>query len=335
MVRLYLLRFSRLRGGCKMVYLVLISAFLTIFFGFLGIYTLVFSKRLTVAERLDLYTKDDDMIIEDPVSSKEFLLGIIRSVSNGLSRKTYLEDVRKKLLQAYVFMRPEEFVGMSILVGSGIGLLLYLITKMWLVGIVGLLIGFKIPDIIISSIKKKRMRQLNTQLPDALTIVSNGLRAGFSFTQAMNVAATEMDSPLRDEFLKIIRDNSIGKTLDEALMDFSERTDDDDIDMFVTALIIQRKVGGNLAEILDTIAATIRDRARIRGEVKTLTAQGKISAIVITLLPIGVAIFLFFVNPEYLMELFTNKVGLFMVAGAVFMQILGGFLMLKIADIEI
>ena len=318
-----------------MVYLVLISAFFTIFFIFMGIYTLVFSKRLTVAERLDIYTKDADMIVEDPISLKEFLLSIIRSVSNILSRKTYLEGVRKKLLQAYVLMRPEEFVGMSILIGISIGLLLFLLSKMWLIGIIGLIFGFKLPDIIVGSVKKKRMKQLNGQLPDALTIVSNGLRAGFSFTQAMNVAATEMDSPLRDEFLKIIRDNSIGKALDEALMDFSERTDDDDIDMFVTALIIQRKVGGNLAEILDTIAATIRDRARIRGEVKTLTAQGKISAIVITMLPVGIAIFLLFVNPEYIMELFTNRVGLFMVAGAVFMQIVGGFLMLKIADIEI
>lgn len=318
-----------------MVYLVLISAFLTILFIFLGIYSVVFSKRLSIAERLDIYTKDSDMVIEEPLSLKEFFLGIIRSVSNGLSRKTYLEEVRKKLLQAYVFMRPEEFVGMSILVGLVIGLLLYALSGMWLVGVIGLIIGFKLPDIIVGSIKKKRMKQLNAQLPDALTIVSNGLRAGFSFTQAMNVAATEMDSPIRDEFLKIIRDNSIGKTLDDALMDFSERTDDDDIDMFVTALIIQRKVGGNLAEILDTIAATIRDRARIRGEVKTLTAQGKISAIVITMLPIGIAVFLLFVNPEYIMELFTNRVGIFMVAGAVLMQIVGGFLMLKIADIEI
>lgn len=318
-----------------MVYLVLISAFLTILFVFLGVYSIVFSKRLSVAERLDLYTKDSDMVIEEPLSLKEFFLSIIRSISNGLSRKTYLEDVRKKLLQAYVFMRPEEFVGMSILVGLVIGLLLYALSGMWLVGIIGLIIGFKLPDIIVGSIKKKRMKQLNAQLPDALTIVSNGLRAGFSFTQAMNVAATEMDSPIRDEFLKIIRDNSIGKTLDDALMDFSERTDDDDIDMFVTALIIQRKVGGNLAEILDTIAATIRDRARIRGEVKTLTAQGKISAIVITLLPIGIAVFLLFVNPEYIMELFTSRIGIFLVAGAVLMQIVGGFLMLKIADIEI
>src|SRR5690606_36560210 len=101
-------------------------------------------------------------------------------------------------------MRPEEFVGMSILAGLLLGMLLYAISGMWLVGIIGLIIGFKLPDIIVGSIKKKRMKQLNTQLPDALTIVSNGLRAGFSFTQAMNVAATEMDSPIRDEFLKII-----------------------------------------------------------------------------------------------------------------------------------
>lgn len=318
-----------------MVYLLLFSAFLSILFIILGLYVIFFSKRLSVAERLDLYTKDTDVIIEEPLSLKEFLLSIIRSVSNGLSRKTYLDKVRKKLLQAYVFIRPEEFIGMSILVGAGIGLLLFAASGMWFLGVIGLLIGYKLPDLIVGSIKKKRMKQLNSQLPDALTIVSNGLRAGFSFPQAMNVAATEMDSPIRDEFLKIIRDNSIGKNMDDALMDFSERTDDDDIDMFVTALIIQRKVGGNLAEILDTISATIRDRARIRGEVKTLTSQSKLSAIIITLLPIGIAVFLLLVNPEYLMELFTNRIGIFMVVGALLMQVLGGFLMIRIANIEI
>ena len=319
-----------------MIYLILFTGFMATLFVFLGIYSLLFSRKLKVANRLEVYLSDEeDATGQDDVSLKEFILNLIGSAGKAVSRKSYMEDKKKKLLQAYIFMRVEEFLALSILVAVALGFLLYLITKMWFIGLAGFLLGFRIPEIFVNSTKQKRMKQLNSQLPESLTIVSNGLRAGFSFTQAMNVAALEMESPIRDEFLRIIRDNSIGKTLDEALMDFSNRTDDEDIDMFVTALIIQRKVGGNLAEVLDTIAATIRDRMRIRGEVRTLTAQSKISAIIISMLPFGIAIFLLAVNPEYIMELFQSTVGIILVLAAVFFQIVGAFIMMRLADIEI
>lgn len=319
-----------------MLYWIFILAFLSVIFIILGIYSLVFSKRIEVVNRLDMYTREEDYYKQfEEVSLKEFLLNLIGSISRILSRKSYMEEKRKKLTQAYVMMRVEEFIGLSLLIGLGFGLLLFLATRNYLLAILGLIIGFKLPDLYISSIKKKRMKKLNSQLPEALAIISNGLRAGFSFTQAMSVAANELESPIRDEFMKIIRDNSIGKTMDEALMGFSERTDDEDIDMFVTALIIQRKVGGNLTEILDTIADTIRDRMRIRGEIKTLTAQGRFSALVISALPFFVAIMLFFLNKEYILELFKNPIGIFMVIAAVVMQVVGIFIISRMANIEI
>ncbi|MCR3956871.1 MAG: type II secretion system F family protein [Gudongella sp.] len=319
-----------------MIYIVLIGGFFTVLFVFLGLYAMVFSKRLKVANRLDLYvTDEEDPTHEEDISLKEFILRSIGAVSKGISGSSYMDKKKKLLQQAYVFMRVEEFIGLSIIVAVAVALLLYLVTGMWFIGVAGFFLGYRIPDVFVNSTKKKRMKQLNSQLPESLTILSNGLRAGFSFIQAMNVAATEMESPIRDEFLRIIRDNSIGKTLDETLLDFSNRTDDEDIDMFVTALIIQRKVGGNLAEILDTIAATIRDRMRIRGEVKTLTAQSKISAIIISLLPFGIAIFLLAINPEYIMELFQSTIGIILVVLAIFFQIIGAFIMMRLADIEI
>ncbi len=319
-----------------MIYLILILGFMTVFLVFLGLYAILFNRKLKVANRMEMYLSDEEEVGEDEdISFKEFVLKTIGTVSRSVSRKSYMEEKKTKLQQAYIFMRVEEFLGLSLLVATGLGLLLFLLTRMWFIGVAGFLLGFRIPDMVVTSTKKKRMKQLNSQLPEALTILSNGLRAGFSFIQAMNVAATEMESPIRDEFLRIIRDNSIGKTLDDALMDFSNRTDDEDVDMFVTALIIQRKVGGNLAEILDTIAATIRDRMRIRGEIKTLTAQSKISGIIISMLPFGIGIFLLIVNPEYIMELFQSTVGIILVAAAIFFQIVGAFIMMRLADIEI
>ncbi len=319
-----------------MLYFVLVLGFLSIVFIILGVYSLVFAQRIEVANRLDIYTREDEYYQQfENLSLKEFLLSLIGSVSRGLSRKSSLEDTKRKLNQAYVFMRVEEFIGISIVSALGFAIVLFLATRNIFISIIGLLIGFKIPDLFVSSIKKKRMKKLNGQLPDALAIISNGLRAGFSFTQAMSVAANELESPIRDEFLRVIRDNSIGKTLDEALMDLSYRTDDEDIDMFITALIIQRKVGGNLAEIMDTIGATIRDRMRIRGEIKTLTAQGRISAMIISALPFFVAFMIFILNRDYILELFKNPIGIGMVVIALVMQVVGIFIILRLADIEI
>lgn len=319
-----------------MLYVVLIMAFFSIIFIILGIYNLIFSKRLQVVNRLDLYTNEEDYYKQfEEVSLKEFLINGIGSISRLISKKTYFDEKRKKLNQAYVFMRVEEFIGISILIALVFALLFYVSSQNIILAILGLIIGSRIPDIYISSLKKNRTKKLNAQLPEALAIISNGLRAGFSFTQAMSISANELDSPIHDEFMKIVRDNSIGKTMDEALNDFSERTDDEDIDMFVTALLIQRKVGGNLTEILDTIADTIRDRMRIRGEIKTLTAQGRISAIILSLLPIILAIVIFILNREYLMELFNSSVGIIFVILAVIMQIFGTLVIVKIANIEI
>ncbi len=332
----YLAQYLLQIGGNRMLYVVLGLAFLSIVFIIIGLYSLVFLKRLQVANRLDLYTREEDYYKQfEEISLKEFLLNGIVSISKLVSKRSYMDEKKKKLNQAYVFMRPEEFIGISILIGLGLAFLLYLLTLNILMAIIGFIIGYKLPDIYISSLKKRRMKRLNAQLPEALAIISNGLRAGFSFTQAMSVAANELESPIRDEFMKIIRDNSIGKTMDEALTDFSERTGDEDIDMFVTALIIQRKVGGNLTEVLDTIADTIRDRMRIRGEIKTLTAQGRFSALVISILPFFVAFMIFLMNRDYIMELFKNTIGIFMVIAAVVMQIVGIFIISRMSNIEI
>lgn len=316
-----------------MLYFILLLAFSSVVFIILGINNLVFASRIGILNRLDTYTKEE-VYENDNVSLREFLLNIINKLGNLLSRKNSMENKRKKLQQAYIFMRVEEFIGISILAGLVFALLFFVLTKLWILSLIGFALGYKIPDVFVNSSKRNRMKRLNHQLPEALNIISNGLRVGFSFNQAMNVAANELERPIKDEFNKILRDNSIGKTLDEALIAFSNRTDDEDVDMFITALLIQRKVGGNLAEVLDTIANTIRDRTRIRGEVKTLTAQGRLSAIVISVLPFGVAGFIFIANPSYIMELFKSTFGLIMVVLALVLQVLGIFIIVKMSKVE-
>lgn len=336
MVRAYQPLYSLLIGGFNMLFVGLLLGFLSIVFIVLGLYNIIFAKRRSVINRLEIYTTESyEFNMDSDISLKQFILITIGTIIRKMSRKNYMELKQKKLNQAYVFMRAEEFLGISILFGLLGFLLIYSLTRLWYLALIGIVLGYKIPDIYVGNVKKQRMKKLNLQLPEALSILSNGLRAGFSFIQSMSVATNELDTPIKDEFLRIIRDNTIGKPLEEALIDFSERVDDDDVDMLVTALIIQRKVGGNLAEILDTIADTIRDRMRIRGEIKTLTAQSKLSAIIISILPFVVATMIYIMNPSYIKELFQSNIGIFMAAGGLVMQILGIFIMMKLADVEI
>lgn len=317
-----------------MLYFIYMILFLSIVLVVFGIYKALFSTRDIVAYRLEYYTAGLDSFDEE-ISFKEALLNAIGFLGKTVSRKNYMDRKQKNLNQAYISMRVEEFIGISLLLSIFSSFVIYISSKQIPVALIGLILGFVIPDIFVTMRRKKRIKQLSNQLPEALAILSNGLRAGFSFTQAMTVASNELESPIKDEFAKIVRDNSFGMSIDEALQNFSKRTDDEDVDMLVTALVIQRKVGGNLAEILDTISATIRDRMRIRGEVETLTAQGRLSAMIISLLPFGIAGIIFIINPEYIMQLFSNTFGVVLVVSAIFMQLIGMYLIMNMANIEI
>jgi len=144
-----------------------------------------------------------------------------------------------------------------------------------------------------------------------------------------------MESPISDEFLKVLRDNSLGKPMEEALENLSKRTDDEDLDMFITALLIQRQVGGNLAEVLDTISNTIRERVKLRGEIRSLTAQGRLSAAIISLLPFALALAISVLNPGYLNVLFTTLPGIIALVLAVVMELIGILMLIKLVNIEI
>ena len=320
-----------------MEYLILGLAFITVVALVIGLYNVLYGTRIATLNRLktaSLMMEPDSELIERP-SAKQQGFGALKMMGRVIPQKSYLEKIRIKLLQAYIKMKPEEFVGISLMSAGVLGMLLALIGRNVAIGAIGVLIGYKIPDLYVGSIKKKRGRLLNNQLPQALTLISNGLRAGFSFPQALNVAGNEMESPISDEFLKVLRDNSLGKPMEEALENLSKRTDDEDLDMFITALLIQRQVGGNLAEVLDTISNTIRERVKLRGEIRSLTAQGRLSAAIISLLPVVLALAISVLNPGYLNVLFTTLPGIIALVLAIVMELIGIFMLLKLVNIEI
>ncbi len=182
---------------------------------------------------------------------------------------------------------------------------------------------------------RRRRKAFVEQLGDMLTMVANALRSGFSFMQAFELVAREMDAPVGSEVRKVINEINVGATLEQALENMVRRMQSPDFDLVVTAVLIQRQVGGNLAEILDTISETIQDRVRMRREILALTAQGRLSGVILVLLPIAIAAALTFINADALRPLYEEPMGRVAVAGAVVLEIIGYIVIRRIVDIDI
>ena len=181
----------------------------------------------------------------------------------------------------------------------------------------------------------KRKQIFIAQLGDALTTISNALRAGYSFQQSMDTVAREMEPPISEEFSQVSQEVAMGVPLEISLEAMNKRMDSSDFDLVVTAVIIQREVGGNLAQILDTISETIVERVRLKREMYTLTAQGRMSAKVIFLLPFVIGTFLYLINPSQIMVLFEDPIGRFALIGSFLLELVGIVVIQRILDVRI
>ena len=183
--------------------------------------------------------------------------------------------------------------------------------------------------------RKKRMKAFAAQLPDALEMLSRALRAGQSLGFGFNMIAQEMSDPIAREFLRVFEEQNLGIPLEETLEGMTDRIPNLDLKFFATAVILQRQTGGDLAEILDKIGELIRDRFRIWGQVQALTGEGRLSGIVLLALPFALFLAVYQLNPGYLMVLFNDPMGTKMLAGAIFLQILGALTIRKIVNIKV
>jgi tight adherence protein B len=192
-----------------------------------------------------------------------------------------------------------------------------------------------LPLLVLRRAMKKRIAAIEGQLEEALTLISNALKAGFGLMQAIDQAARQLKPPVADELRQLVRDTHIGASVDQAVLDLGQRVGSYDLEIVVTAILIQRNVGGNLSEILDNVAHTIRERNRIRREIKTLTAEMRASGVVIALIPPAMAVLLFLLNREYMMVLFTEPLGHLMLAASAVMQVIGVVVIRRIMSIEV
>jgi tight adherence protein B len=191
-----------------------------------------------------------------------------------------------------------------------------------------------IPLIIVERKRRKRFEAFRRQLPDALTMMKNSLQAGHTLDKAMQVISQEMPDPIALEFRETVEELHLGLPVKRAMENFSNRIIDENLNIFVAALLVQREIGGNLTELLGNLAHTIRERFRIDQEVHTLTAEGRISGYVIGSLPIVLAIIINMMQPDYLKPLFETETGVLLLKGAVVMNILGFYCIRRVCRVN-
>lgn len=275
-----------------------------------------------------------------PGIARVFYRGISdkKSSINGTDadgRRSFKKRTELRLAQANIPLRVEEFLGIQAGLTFIPPFFIFVITGNIFLALILAVAGFVVPDFVVARGRTKRVRKLNDQLGDALVIMANALKAGFGFLQAMEIVSKEMPTPIGDEFARVLREMNLGVTTEDALNNLAHRIGSDDLDLVVTAMLIQRQVGGNLAEVLTTISETIRERVRIKGEIKTLTAQGRISGTIIGLLPLAITFFLLVINPTYIGTLFVKPAGLIAVGVGLCSQVIGVLMIRKITAIRV
>lgn len=249
--------------------------------------------------------------------------------NQGLTQKLLVE-----LLRAGSKLRPSEFVGIMLGLSLVLALIGGLMTRSIVIELLGLVIGILAPMAWLKSQQARRLTQFNRQLPDALSLISSSIRSGYSFQRAMQMVADEMPPPISDEFQRALTEMSVGLPTDQALLRMVVRMTSYDLELVVTAVIIQMQIGGNLAEIIDNIAETIRERVRIEGEVAALTAEGRISGVVLAVLPFAIAGAIYVLNPRYLTPLVSESIGHLMILGALCLQAMGALLIKKMLALD-
>jgi tight adherence protein B len=245
------------------------------------------------------------------------------------------QRLEHKIERAGWRLKVGEFVAGVVLCGLGGLLLGLLLVQKPLFGLIAAVIAGAIPLVLLSLRTSRRMAKLHVQLPDILSILASSLRAGHSFLQALDAVGKEIGGPGGEEFGRLTAEIRLGKTVDSALNDLAERVGSDDFKWAVLAVGIQREVGGNLAEVLDTVADTMRERDQIRRQVEVLSAEGRLSLYILAGLPVVISLYLALVNPVYFGLLFTTRIGLVMFVTAACLEILGIFWMKKVVRINV
>ena len=312
-----------------------------------GIALVTGGNRGNVDERLEQFVTSSDVVdIAEEIEVNARGEDLADKMDSALSGRGFFAPTKERISKADVKLRVSEYIVFMFLSAIGVAVATYfLMNQNEVLAVIGAVVGLQIPRIYLGMAASRRMNAFDSQLSDTLNLWVNALRSGYSVLQGMEAIATELPPPVSREFERVVQEVRLGLGMEEALNNMYNRVPSEDLDLVITAVNIQREVGGNLAEILDTISYTIRERVRIKGEIRTLTAQGRISGWAVGLLPLALAFFLYMINPDYMGQLWAKDkpwvlepylpCGWLVIGIALFMMLMGVLAISKIVNIEV
>lgn len=301
-----------------------------------GIFTYLLSvsilKQLKKAEintqkRLDSLAKEKTLMEEE--------IEKIRTRKKRFTKVKVSQRLSKDLITSGITLRPEEFMVVWVCISIIPGVLMSIFNFHILSIVAVVILGGVLPPTYVNMKRKKRMTLFSKQLGDALLIISNSLKAGFTFEQSLMNITKDLPDPISSEFGQVIREIDLGLSLEDSLKALTKRMQNSDLELLTTTVVIQKQIGGNLADIIETISETIKDRITIKNTIRTLTAQGRISGIVVAMIPVAIILIVTILNPSYMMPLFTTRFGFILVGTGIVLELIGYLIIRKIVNIKI
>ena len=307
--------------------------------GLVGAVVVIFGRRTaSVSTRIHGYDSSSGTAL-GPVDESAFELGFMNSAVGATerlaSRFGLMGRIESALEQTEIPMRAAEVVFLCIVGTVVSGIVTFVLTENIIIALGVMVIIGAIPLVVLSRRRAKLLRDFETQLPDILTLLAGTLRSGFSLLQGLEATALEAPEPAGRELRRAYQEARLGKSIEESLNDVADRMESADLGWTVVAISIQQEVGGNLAELLDSVAFTMNQRERLRREVRALTGEGRMSAVVLFLFPPAFAFMMYSLQPNYINKLFTNTSGIIAVVIASVMMCIGGLWLKRIVHLEV
>jgi tight adherence protein B len=266
---------------------------------------------------------------------RDEMLSTVPLLNRLMNRLAWSNRLQKLIMQSGIAIKPGKVLLYCAVSAVATYLIIDRLSGEFLIGAVAALAGAAIPVVVVAIIRARRLRQFEQRFPEALDLLGRAVRAGHAFTTGLEMVSKESPEPVAAEFRTAFEEQNFGLPLRDALLNMTDRIPLFDVRFFVTALMIQKETGGNLAEILDELARLIRERFRIHREVGIKTAQGRLTATILIALPVGMLFLMKIMNPSYVQVLFDDPIGPKILAGAAVMQVIGAGIIWKIVNIEI
>jgi tight adherence protein B len=319
-----------------MIFLILFFFLITMILLFLSLFQSVFIREKKLEKRLQRYLSvTNEKASRDSVSLLKKYQQAKKKIGKKMASNEKNTKLAVKLARSGLPYRAEEFLLFQWILTVITGGILYLLTGLWYFFIIGAVPGYLFPKWYLRKKERERIEKFNEGLTDMVTTIIGSLRAGFSFPQALKTVVEEAGPPIKDEMESVLKEMQYGSSIEDSLNNLKERMPSDDLDLMIQAIVIQRQVGGNLATVLEKIVETIRDRTKIQRQIRTLTAQGRLSGIVVGLLPVILGLLIYFIQPDYIATLFHHPIGIILIAAGVVSGTIGFLLIKKITTIEV